>query len=59
MVIGDTPYDVIAAAKCSLETIALRSGGFPEAQLRSAGAQSIYADVGDLLANLEHSPIVR
>lgn len=59
IVIGDTPYDVIAAAKCGLETIALRSGGFPEAQLRSAGAHSIYADVGDLLANLEHSPIAR
>ena len=29
--IGDTPYDAIAAAKCGIRTIALRSGGFPDA----------------------------
>ena len=59
LVIGDTPYDVIAAAKCGLETIALRSGGFSDAQLRRAGARSIYEGVGDLLAHLEGSPIAK
>jgi HAD superfamily hydrolase (TIGR01509 family) len=59
LVIGDTPYDVIAAAKCGLGTIAVRSGGFPVEQLRSAGALAIYNDVGDLLENFERSPIAR
>jgi membrane protein len=59
VVIGDTPYDVLAATKCGLGTIALRSGGFAEEQLRSAGALAIYEGVGDLLVNLERSPIAR
>lgn len=59
VVIGDTPYDVIAATKCGLRTIAVRSGGFSDEQLRSAGSLAIYDDVGDLLSNLECSPIAR
>jgi HAD superfamily hydrolase (TIGR01509 family) len=52
-VIGDTPYDVIAAKKCGVETVAVLSGGFPEAVLRSAGARQVYSDVGEILAQSE------
>jgi HAD superfamily hydrolase (TIGR01509 family) len=34
IVIGDTPYDIEAAAKAGLRTIAVRCGGFPEESLR-------------------------
>jgi phosphoglycolate phosphatase-like HAD superfamily hydrolase len=54
-VIGDTPYDAIAAAKCGVETIAVLSGGFAEPALRSAGARMIYRDVGEILAQSERS----
>ncbi len=57
LVIGDTPYDVIAAAKCGIRTIALLSGGFSEAELREAGAVAIYQGTADLLARWEESPI--
>ena len=36
VVIGDTPYDSDAAAKVGLRTIGVRSGGFPDADLRDA-----------------------
>lgn len=57
IVVGDTPYDISAAAKCGLGTIAVRSGDFSDEQLQ--GAAAIYDDVADLLANYESSPISR
>ena len=49
LAIGDTPYDVIAAAKCGVATLAVLSGGFSEKVLRSAGAHAIYSSVGEVL----------
>ena len=49
LVIGDTPYDAIAAAKAGMRTIALSSGGFMEDALRDAGAIAVFIDVADLL----------
>ncbi|MES2706239.1 MAG: HAD family hydrolase [Verrucomicrobiota bacterium] len=53
--VGDTPYDIEAAARAGLETIALRSGGFPEITL--LGAARIYDDPQDLLQNYDESPV--
>jgi HAD superfamily hydrolase (TIGR01509 family) len=49
LAIGDTPYDVIAAARCGIKTLALLSGGFAESELQSAGAAAIHANVGAVL----------
>jgi HAD superfamily hydrolase (TIGR01509 family) len=57
LVIGDTPYDIEAAAKAGLRTIAVRCGGFSEDTLR--GAIAIYDDPADLLARLAESPLAR
>ena len=57
IVVGDTPYDVEAAAKCGVAAVGLLSGGFPEEALRSAGAVAIYADVAALLAGYDQSPL--
>jgi phosphoglycolate phosphatase-like HAD superfamily hydrolase len=59
IVVGDTPYDVEAAAKAGLRTVAVLSGGFAEAQLRGAGAIAIYRDVADLLERYDDSPVAR
>jgi HAD superfamily hydrolase (TIGR01509 family) len=56
IVIGDTPYDIEAAAKAGLQTIAVRCGGFPEETLQ--GAVAIYDDPADLLARLAGSPLI-
>jgi HAD superfamily hydrolase (TIGR01549 family) len=58
IVVGDTPYDAIAAAKAKLKTIGLLSGGFPEQSLKDAGCVAIYKDPADLLAHYEESPII-
>jgi HAD superfamily hydrolase (TIGR01509 family) len=55
--IGDTPYDVIAAAKCGIRTIALRSGGFTDDELRSTHPLAIYEDVSDLFDCLPASEL--
>ena len=59
VVIGDTPYDIRAARDAGVETIALRSGRFPDEWLRSEGPVAIYEDVASLLADFAHSPICR
>ncbi|HET7543151.1 MAG TPA: HAD family hydrolase [Polyangiaceae bacterium] len=53
VMLGDTPYDVLAAIKAGVPVIALRSGGHPDSAL--GGALAIYDDVADLLENFESS----
>jgi membrane protein len=57
MVVGDTPYDIEAAAKCGIAAVGLRSGGFPDDALTAAGAVSIYDDAAALLADYDRSPL--
>ncbi len=57
VMVGDTPWDVRAAERAGLETIALLSGGFPEEELRDAGAEAIYESVDDLRRQLDSSPL--
>ncbi|MFL6227707.1 MAG: HAD family hydrolase [Pyrinomonadaceae bacterium] len=57
IVVGDTPYDVQAAAKAGMRTVGLLSGGFAEEALREAGAVAVYRDVSDLLDNYDESPL--
>lgn len=57
IVVGDTPYDAIAAGKINLKTIGFLCGGFPEKDLRDAGCVEIYENPADLLARLGESLI--
>jgi HAD superfamily hydrolase (TIGR01509 family) len=57
VVVGDTPYDAIAAGKINLRTIGVLSGGFPEQSLTDAGCVEIYKDPADLLARYDESAI--
>jgi HAD superfamily hydrolase (TIGR01509 family) len=59
IVVGDTPYDAIAARKAGMATIGVLCGGFPEDKLRSEGCIEIYRDPADLLANYDCSVIGR
>jgi HAD superfamily hydrolase (TIGR01509 family) len=59
VVIGDTPYDVIAASKAGIQTIGLLSGGFTEDELRETGAVEIYRDIADLLENYDESLLTK
>jgi HAD superfamily hydrolase (TIGR01509 family) len=57
VMIGDTPYDVAAAARAGVATIAFRCGGWGDKDL--TGAIAIYDGAWDLLAALDASPIAR
>jgi HAD superfamily hydrolase (TIGR01549 family) len=57
VMVGDTPYDVEAAERAGIGTIAVLSGGFPEADLREAGAKAIYESVDALRRELDSSPL--
>lgn len=49
LVIGDTPYDAIAARRAGLRVVGVLCGGFPEKDLRDEGCVRIYRDPADLL----------
>ena len=57
IVIGDTPYDVLAARRAGIDAIAVLSGGFAREELASCGPVAIYESVADLDRNYETSPI--
>jgi HAD superfamily hydrolase (TIGR01509 family) len=56
IMLGDTPFDIASATKAGVRTIALRSGGWTDADLDEALA--IYDDPADLLAHYNQSPLV-
>lgn len=51
IVVGDSPYDAIAASKIGLRTIGVLCGGFEREILTKAGCIAIYQDSADLLVN--------
>jgi len=53
--IGDTPYDIEAAARAQVRSIAFRSGGWTDDELK--GAVEIYDGPADLLKNYDSSMI--
>jgi membrane protein len=57
LAVGDTPFDIEAAAAAGMGTVAVRSGLFPDEDLR--GAVAIYDNVADLLDRFAKSPLSR
>lgn len=55
IMIGDTPYDIEAARRAGVRTIAFRSGGWDDGDL--AGAIAVYDGPWELLQQLDHSPL--
>jgi len=59
MVVGDTRWDIDAAAKVGLAVVAVLTGGSTREQLEDAGAVAVYHDVAELLDHLDDSPLAR
>jgi phosphoglycolate phosphatase-like HAD superfamily hydrolase len=57
IMIGDTPYDIEAAVRAGVDTIAFRSGGWKDEDLR--GAVAIYDGPAHLRREYERSPLLR
>lgn len=54
LMLGDTPYDVQASGRAGVRCVALRCGGWGDADL--ADAVAVYDDPADLLARYAESP---
>ena len=54
LMLGDTPYDVEAAGRAGVATVAVRSGGWSDHEL--SGAVAVYADAAHLLRDYDTSP---
>jgi HAD superfamily hydrolase (TIGR01509 family) len=57
VMVGDTPWDVEAAKRAGVGTLAVVTGGFAEQELREAGAVDVFESVADLLERLDTTPL--
>ena len=57
VMLGDTVYDVRAAAAAGVACIGMMSGGIGERELQEAGAVAVYGNPSELLADLDASPL--
>jgi HAD superfamily hydrolase (TIGR01549 family) len=59
VMVGDTTWDAKAAGRAGIETIAVLTGGFSEAELREAGAAAVFDSVAELRSSLDGTPFAR
>ena len=57
IMVGDTPWDVHAARRAGVDTVAVLSGGFAIEELRDSGAVAVFEMVADLCARLDETPL--
>ena len=57
VMVGDTPWDIKAAARAGIETVAVLTGGFSADELREAGAEEVYESIGDLRQRIADSAL--
>jgi HAD superfamily hydrolase (TIGR01509 family) len=57
VMIGDSVADIEAAKRAGMPAVAVRSGGFGDDELRTAGAVAIYDTPGHLARDLDRSPL--
>ena len=57
VMVGDTPWDVIAATRADVKTVAVLSGGFGERELLDAGAVAVFPSVAELRDALDSTPL--
>jgi HAD superfamily hydrolase (TIGR01509 family) len=57
ILIGDSVWDCRAAGRAGIRSIGVLTGGFSEAELRDAGASSVYESAADLLVQIDGTPL--
>jgi len=57
VMIGDSRWDVEAAANAGLETICVITGGWSEQELRDAGAVAVFPSLVELRERLDETPL--
>jgi HAD superfamily hydrolase (TIGR01549 family) len=57
VMVGDSTWDCEAASRADVETVAVLTGGFSEAELREAGAVAVFESVDELRWRLAGTPL--
>jgi HAD superfamily hydrolase (TIGR01549 family) len=57
VMVGDTPWDIEAARKVDVDTIAVITGGFSRAELEEAGAAAVFESVAELRSRLSETAL--
>ena len=59
VMVGDTKWDVEAAAKAGVPTLCVMTGGWSRQELLDAGAADVYESVDELRERLDETPLAR
>ena len=57
VMVGDSTWDIEAAARAELKTLAVLTGGFSEAELLDAGAVAVFESLVDVRLGLDSTPL--
>ena len=57
VMVGDTTWDCEAAKRAGIQTIAVLTGGFSEAELRDAGAVAVFHSIEELREAFDDTPL--
>ncbi len=57
VMVGDTPWDVQAAGKAGVPTLAVLTGGFAIEELTESGAERVFQSVAELRDRLDETPL--
>jgi len=57
VMVGDTPWDVQAAGRAGVRTLAVLTGGFAAAELEDSGAEAVFERVLELCQSLDQTPL--
>jgi HAD superfamily hydrolase (TIGR01509 family) len=57
VMVGDSTWDCEAAKRAGVETLAVLTGGFSEAELRDAGAVAVFHSIDELRRQLDSTPL--
>ena len=57
VMVGDSTWDCEAAGRAGIETVAVLTGGFSEAELRDAGAVIVFQSIAELRERVGETPL--
>ncbi|MEA2399916.1 MAG: hypothetical protein QOK00_319 [Thermoleophilaceae bacterium] len=57
VMVGDSIWDCVAAERAGIQTVAVLTGGFSEAELREAGAVVVFESIAELRDHLDETPL--
>ena len=57
VMVGDSTWDCLAAGRAGIPSVAVLTGGFSEAELREAGAGSVFGSVSDLRTGIRSTAL--